>query len=99
MAKYTQHICILGILKPENIWVSCRTKQSLSVWKNFGINTTLSNHEVVRNCSIVFLCVKPHILDEALSTCSMNPINFQGKLYVSVIVGISLECLDSVSIN
>ncbi|XP_058809217.1 uncharacterized protein LOC131674517 [Phymastichus coffea] len=84
-----------GVLKSQNIWVSCRTEQSLSIWKSFGIHTTLKNHEVIKNCDIIFLSIKPHILDEALATCKNSIYKFEGKLYVSVIVGVSLDALDS----
>lgn len=86
----------LGVIKPNKIWVSSRTEKTLSVWKNNGINTTFNNYEVVQNCDIIFLAIKPQMLDEALKT-SKPPGYTVGKLFVSVMVGIPLDVLDAVS--
>ncbi|XP_011500141.1 PREDICTED: pyrroline-5-carboxylate reductase 1, mitochondrial [Ceratosolen solmsi marchali] len=81
-------------LKPNNIWASSNTEKTLSVWKDYGMNATLHNYEVIEHCDIIFLSVKPHILNEALQTCKSPSGVFKGKLYISVIVGISLNVLE-----
>ncbi|XP_008204330.1 pyrroline-5-carboxylate reductase [Nasonia vitripennis] len=82
-----------GVIKPNNIWVSSRTEKTLSVWESVGINITFNNYEVVQNSDVIFLAVKPQMLDEALRTCK-PPHHTTGKLFVSVIVGIPLDTLD-----
>lgn len=81
-----------GVLSPDNVWVSARTDRTLSFWSDLGAHTTLKNGLVIENCDIVFLAMKPHVLDEAL-----NGIKFEGKipnpLFISVLVGVSIETL------
>ncbi|KAJ8668880.1 hypothetical protein QAD02_000139 [Eretmocerus hayati] len=82
-----------GALQPHNMWVSSRTEKTLSIWKNIGVNTTLNNWEVIANTDYIFLAVKPQYLDEALLTCTSSNSTFEGKVYISVILGISLDIL------
>lgn len=94
--KYLLFLFIAGVIKASNIWVSSRTEKTLSVWENVGVNITFNNYEVVQNSDIIFLAVKPQMLDEALKTC--KPLHHTtGKLFVSVILGIPLNLLDEVS--
>ena len=90
-------ILILDVLKPNKIWVSSRTEKTLRIWKDYGVNSTLKNYEILENCDIIFLAVKPHILDEALQTCTSSVKIIFGKLFISVIVGIPLDVLIQVS--
>jgi len=55
--------------------------------------------EVVSNCDIVFLTVKPHMLDEALETIVRKKVGekFKSKLFISVLAGVSLDVLYVVS--
>ncbi|XP_012284914.1 pyrroline-5-carboxylate reductase 2 [Orussus abietinus] len=83
-----------GILKPANVWVSGRTEKTLSFWRDLGANATLRNGDVVLNCEVIFLAVKPHMLDDALTGIKETlKGNIESKLYVSVLVGISLDTL------
>ncbi|XP_066599841.1 pyrroline-5-carboxylate reductase 3 isoform X2 [Prorops nasuta] len=55
------------ILCPKNVWVSARTEKTLKFWSDIGAKVTLKNGEVIENCDVIFLAMKPHMLDEALS--------------------------------
>ncbi|CAL7934034.1 unnamed protein product [Xylocopa violacea] len=83
-----------GILNPKNVWVSARTNRTLAFWNDLGAHATLKNGEVVDNCEIVFLAMKPHMLDDALDgirrTMTRNDFEI---LFVSVLVGVTLESL------
>jgi len=59
----------------------------------------LKNNEVVSNCDIVFITVKPHMLDEALETIVGKKVGekFKSKLFISVLAGVSLDALYVVS--
>jgi len=59
----------------------------------------LKNNEVVSNCDIVFITVKPHMLDEALETTVGKKVGekFKSKLFISVLAGVSLDALYVVS--
>lgn len=83
-----------GILNPDNVWVSGRTDRTHSFWKELGAHPTLKNNEVANNCNIIFLTVKPHMLDDALNTIlEKKAEKFENKLFISVLVGVSLEIL------
>ncbi|XP_043248964.1 pyrroline-5-carboxylate reductase 2 [Colletes gigas] len=83
-----------GILNPDNVWVSARTSKTLKFWNDLGAHATLKNGEVFDNCNIIFLTVKPQILNDALDdlklTMSSKPAE---PIFVSVLVGISLDTL------
>lgn len=82
------------ILNPDNIWVSGRTDRTHSFWKELGAHPTLKNNEVANNCDIIFLTVKPLMLDDALSTIvEKKAEKFESKLFISVLAGVSLEIL------
>ncbi|KAL6426318.1 hypothetical protein ACFW04_009089 [Cataglyphis niger] len=83
-----------GVLNPDNVWVSGRTDRTHSFWKDLGAHPTLKNNEVANNCDIIFLTVKPHMLDDALNTfVEKKAEKFKNKLFISVLAGISLEVL------
>ncbi|XP_029664461.1 pyrroline-5-carboxylate reductase [Formica exsecta] len=84
-----------GVLNPDNVWVSGRTDRTHSFWTDLGAHPTLKNNEVANNCDIIFLTVKPHMLDDALNTFVEQKVTekFKNKLFISVLAGISLEVL------
>lgn len=60
---------------------------------------TDKNAKVVEECDVIFICVKPHILAEAISnihTTISHPNKVANKLFVSVLAGIPLESLENV---
>ncbi|CAL1689331.1 unnamed protein product [Lasius platythorax] len=82
-----------GILNPDNVWVSGRTDRTHGFWKDLGAHPTLNNNEVVNNCDIIFLTVKPNMLDDALNTIVGKKAIEKSKLFISVLAGVSLEIL------
>lgn len=86
-----------GILNPDNVWVSGRTDRTHGFWKDLGAHPTLNNNEVVNNCDIIFLTVKPNMLDDALNTIVGKKAIEKSKLFISVLAGVSLEILHTVS--
>ncbi|XP_015606301.1 pyrroline-5-carboxylate reductase [Cephus cinctus] len=85
-----------GILKPDNVWVSAKTDRSFSFWNDLGVHATLRNGEVVENCDIIFLSIKPHMLDDALTGIKDTLTTIvPSKLYISVLVGVTLDILMS----
>lgn len=83
------------ILNPDNVWVSGRTDRTHSFWKDLGAHPTLKNNEVASNCDIIFLTVKPHMLDDALNTIveKKGIEKCENKLFISVLAGVTLEIL------
>lgn len=89
-----------GILNPNNVWVSGRTNRTHDFWKELGACPTLKNREVLSNCEIIFLTVKPYMLDNALSIEGKESGGkFENKLFVSVLAGVPLKALETVSIK
>lgn len=87
-------LILKDILDPKNVWVSSRTEKTLTAWKELGTHDTFKNGEVVENSDVVFLAVKPHMLDEALNgVVKTLKKKSHNKLYVSVLAGISLDTL------
>ncbi|KAL0111633.1 hypothetical protein PUN28_013074 [Cardiocondyla obscurior] len=88
------------ILNPDNVWVSSRTDRMHSFWKNLKAHVTLENREVISNCDVIFLAVKPLMLDDVLTPLinihqNMLCKKFTNKLIVSVLAGIPLNVLHS----
>ncbi|XP_011644712.1 pyrroline-5-carboxylate reductase [Pogonomyrmex barbatus] len=83
-----------NVLTPENVWISSRTDRTHRFWKDLGAKPTFSNSQVVDNCDVVFLSVKPQILEDALETVkSATGEKFESKLFISVLAGVPLEVL------
>lgn len=79
-----------GILKNDDIWISAPSMNNLKQFEEIGCNVTHSNEEVLFHCMIVFLCMKPNILQK------IGPEMKEWKdnhLVVSVASGITLNCL------
>lgn len=74
--------------------------ENLEKWRLIGAATTDINGEVVAKCDIVFICVKPHILQICASQIEnqLSPAaKEKDKIFVSVLAGISLDQLEKVS--
>ncbi|MCL2838966.1 MAG: pyrroline-5-carboxylate reductase [Oscillospiraceae bacterium] len=69
-----------------NILVSDKCVEKLAEYKKMGLNTTIENCEVEKNCGIVILAVKPQVMDAALSDLAGDC----GKIYVSIAAGVTL---------
>lgn len=88
---------IIGILNADNVWVSARTDKTLRFWNDLGAHGTLINGEVVDNCNIIFLAMKPLMLDDALKGIKVTITKeISNTLFVSVLVGVSLDTLANV---
>ncbi|XP_057653197.1 pyrroline-5-carboxylate reductase 3 [Diorhabda carinulata] len=87
-----------GLVTFDQIYVSGPRLKHLGWWIGQGCNTYQENEKVVSEADIIFICVKPHILQtvtsELKSTFSRNKEVLPSKLYVSVLAGISLETLN-----
>ncbi len=78
----------------EKIYISNRTRaKGESLRNKFNVNLCESNIELVKNCDIIFLCVKPDIYSFVLDEIK-EYVN-EHQLLISVIVGITLEDMGS----
>ncbi|CAH2040558.1 unnamed protein product, partial [Iphiclides podalirius] len=90
-----------GILKNDmfpatKIWVSGPHLANLKHWEEMGVHVTTKNGQVLNNCNIIFLGVKPGMLNDAISDCIKTlPANFvcENVLFVSMLAGITIDHL------
>lgn len=90
---------IIGILDPDKCWVSTHTDRMHSFWQQLGTHPTLNNCEVLDNCDVVFLAIKPHMLDNVIISMAVKQSEkkkYKGKLFISVLAGVTLDILHNV---
>lgn len=85
-----------GIVKPSQILTAGPNISNLDKWRDLGAEVTTRNGEVVSKSDIIFICVKPHLLQ----TCAAQVLNTytpssrdKDKIFVSVLAGVSIETL------
>lgn len=69
---------------------------NLDRWKDVGANITCDNGETVTRSDIIFICVKPHILETCAKQIEMtysSNSRDKDKIFVSVLAGVDLETL------
>ncbi|XP_062900671.1 pyrroline-5-carboxylate reductase 3 isoform X1 [Mobula hypostoma] len=82
-----------GNVKPEQVIASAPSDKNLQKFKEAGMQTTHDNNSVVKNCTVLFLAVKPAILPRVLETIShfVTPEH----LVISVAAGITVKTLEN----
>lgn len=92
---------VSGLVKSKlfegtDIIISGTRQESLDKLKHLNVNTTLRNEEVVLKSKIIFLCVKPNVLNKVandLTELKDTDVNFCKKTLVSILAGTSIESL------
>ncbi|CAH2243346.1 jg21386 [Pararge aegeria aegeria] len=86
-----------GIIKNDNhpvskIWVSGPRLHNLQHWKDWGANVTTNSGELVIQCDVVFIGVKPGVLSEAINDClpTVTPSS-KNVLFISMLAGTPIE--------
>lgn len=83
-----------NVLNPNNVWISTRTDRTFGFWKDLGVNITLENMLVIKNCDTIVIAVKPHVLDTVFNSIQKTMKHMvEDKLFISVLVGVSLDKL------
>ncbi len=86
--------CICNKNIAKSIIASNRYEKNLAnLKKRFSIKTTKNNKEVVRNSGIVFICVKPHDMDNVLNEIKNTVTN---QLIVSIAAGTKIKDIENV---
>ncbi len=84
-----------GYCKSENIFVSDKNEQALTVLKEKNkVNTTFDNAEVVKNCNIILFAVKPFVLRDVLN--EIKPYITENHLVLSIAAGISIKTIEEI---
>lgn len=89
----------LGIIKPTQVAVSGPNLVNLERWRVLGATVTEDNGVVVSKCDIIFICVKPHLLQTCASQIRKSieqDVYNKDKLFVSVLAGVTLDQLETV---
>ncbi|XP_032682096.1 pyrroline-5-carboxylate reductase 1, mitochondrial isoform X2 [Odontomachus brunneus] len=90
-----------GLINKDKCWVSTHTDRMHSFWQQLGAHPTLNNCEVLDNCDVVFLAIKPHMLDDVIVNITVrqsdhgSKIKYKGKLFISVLAGVTLDVLQN----
>jgi pyrroline-5-carboxylate reductase len=81
------------VLPPERILASDAKGERLDHLRHLrGIRTTHDNHELVRECDVIVLAVKPQVIDKVLSEVGGQVRGDQ--LIVSVAAGVPIEAIE-----
>ncbi|XP_055375260.1 pyrroline-5-carboxylate reductase 3 [Condylostylus longicornis] len=88
-----------NVIQPNQILTSGPHIENLERWTKMGTSITVDNYEVVEKCDIIFLCVKPKILESCCkdlykSSCNKLSIAAVDKIFLSVLAGVTLEQLE-----
>eukprot|EP01013_Petalomonas_cantuscygni_P032351 TRINITY_DN58865_c0_g1_i1.p1 TRINITY_DN58865_c0_g1~~TRINITY_DN58865_c0_g1_i1.p1 ORF type:complete len:271 (+),score=32.72 TRINITY_DN58865_c0_g1_i1:47-859(+) len=93
-----QGIIDSGRLPSSDLWVSGRTTASLDKLKaSTGCNTTTINAEVVSQCRIVFIALKPQVIPRVLP--ELKDLWTPNHVIVSVASGVDIKTLGALTNN
>jgi pyrroline-5-carboxylate reductase len=82
-----------GAISRENLFVAERDKKKLDAARSkCGINAVASNRELVENCGVIILAVKPGSAEAVLRDAAAS---LKGKLLISICAGITTKKLES----
>ncbi|ELT92400.1 hypothetical protein CAPTEDRAFT_225475 [Capitella teleta] len=83
-----------ALVRPTQILASDVNRGKLRAMRELGVETTLSNTDVVRDNEIVILAVKPYIVGKVLR--EVAPMVHKNSLIVSVAAGITLASMENI---
>ena len=84
-----------SLFKNDEIIVSDKNQASLDMLKkDFGINITSSNSDVVKNSEIVLFAVKPFVLRDVLE--EIKPFITEKNTVLSIAAGISISTIEEI---
>ncbi len=81
-----------GALQAEEIVASDVSDEKLKELGKFGIETTTDNKKLVEHCDVIFIAVKPDIVESVLEETKEFS---EGKLFVSVAAGVSTKFIEA----
>lgn len=77
-----------GLYQPDEILASdVDSKKRQTMRRRYKIGVTDDNHEVVRDCRVVIIAVKPQIIDEILA--DLASVASSRKLFISIAAGVT----------
>ena len=86
------------LVKPEQISAyDILTEIVLELVEETGINAALNNLQIVKNCSIIFICVKPQVFETTLKKLTTHFTN--DHLVISIAAGVPLTIIERLTGN
>jgi pyrroline-5-carboxylate reductase len=83
-----------AVLPPDRILASdVKAERLEQLATEFGVRTTMDNHQLLRESDVVVLAVKPQVIDRVLTEIAADVRSDQ--LVVSVAAGVPIEALES----
>jgi pyrroline-5-carboxylate reductase len=83
-----------GLFKAENIFLYDPYPEQMQPFKKQGCHLTTSAKELCEQVEMVFLCIKPQKMEEAL--LSIKSAATCDKLFISIAAGISIEYIQKI---
>lgn len=80
-----------GVLPASRIRSAHNRSQRRSAFESFGVTVFEHNHQVVDDCDVVVLSVKPQIVKDV--ALELRPLLSENQLLVSVVAGVKLKDL------
>lgn len=83
-----------GGIDPKRMWISAPSEKNLNGLQGQGYNVTHQNIEVAKKCNVIFICVKPHLVDVVAAEIkgSLSPQH----LVISVAAAVKISHLTGV---
>ncbi|KAL1022694.1 hypothetical protein UPYG_G00031130 [Umbra pygmaea] len=81
-----------GDVPPTNVKVSAPSRRNFDRFQELGVDLTHSNTELISSCDLVFVAVKPHLVETVL--CEISHHVTSKHIIVSVAAGVTLEMLE-----
>lgn len=81
-----------GALRAEELVASDVSDEKLGELGKFGIETTTDSKKLVEHCDVIFIAVKPDIVESVLEKTKESS---KGKLFVSVAAGVSTKFIEA----
>ncbi|XP_064086975.1 pyrroline-5-carboxylate reductase 3-like isoform X2 [Macrobrachium nipponense] len=83
---------VIGLVEPHLLMASAPSNRNLEKLPS-GMRTTNDNNRLVKECDIIFLCVKPHLLTEMIE--GLDPLERDhSPLFISVVTGFDICTLE-----
>ncbi|XP_069936383.1 pyrroline-5-carboxylate reductase 3-like isoform X1 [Cherax quadricarinatus] len=81
------------LVNPSCVIASAPSDRNLSKLRTWGVKTTNDNNKVIKQCDVIFLCVKPHLLRKMIN--ELNTLEADhSPLFVSIVSGYDLNTLE-----
>ena len=79
-----------GIITPDRAMISDKNREKLSCWDKQGVGITDDNCTIESECDVIFLAVKPNIIEYVLDELK----GYDDKIYISIAAGVSISYLE-----